>query len=123
MTRAALKHSEEHLRRAMLASDVDSLDRLLDDALLFASPTGALVRKHEDLENHRTARQKLTKLEPRDLVVELFGGDLGIVTVLTDLEGTFDGRPFGGTFRYIRTWHRGEDGAWRVIAGAATAVT
>jgi ketosteroid isomerase-like protein len=123
MTRAAIKHSEEQLRVAMLASDVAVLDRLIHDSLLFSGPLGALVRKEEDLENHRSGRQTLTKLAPRDLVVELFGDDLGIVTVLADLEGTLDGQPFGGTFRYLRTWRREEDGAWRVIAGAVTALT
>src|SRR4051812_35744522 len=104
MTRAAIKHNEEQLRIAMLSSDIAALDRLIDDALLFSSPTGSLVRKHEDLENHRAGRQKLTKLESRELVVELFGDDLGVVMTLADVEGTFEGHPFDGTFRYLRTW-------------------
>lgn len=120
MTRAAIKHSEEQLRRAMLESDVAVLDQLIHESLVFSSPMGALVRKDDDLENHRSGRQKLTKLVPRDLVIELFGDDLGIVTVLTEVEGTFDGQPFGGTFRYVRTWRR-ENGNWQVIAGAVTA--
>ncbi len=107
----------------MLAGDVPTLDRLIDDALLFVGPTGALFRKEEDLENHRSGRQRLTKLAQRDLAVELFGDDIAVVTLLADLEGTFDARPFGGTFRYIRTWQRQTDGAWRIIGGAVTAVT
>jgi ketosteroid isomerase-like protein len=123
MTRAAIKHNEEQLRLAMLASDVPVLDRLIHDALLFSTPTGAIARKEEDLENHRTGRQKLTKLVQRDLVVELVSDDLGIVTVVAELEGTFDGAPFGGTVRYIRTWHRPHEGEWQIVAGAVTAVT
>lgn len=122
MTRAAIKHHEEQLRAAMLASDVDALDRLLDDALVFSGPTGVLVRKEEDLENHRSGRQRLTGLVTRELVVELFD-DVAIVTTLADLTGTFDGASFAGTYRYIRTWRRGPEGAWRIIAGAVTTLT
>jgi ketosteroid isomerase-like protein len=122
MTRAAIKHSEEQLRRAMLASDVDTLDQLLDEALLFSSPTGDIIRKDDDLELHRSGRQRLTKLEPRELVVELFGDDIGIVTVLSEVAGTFDGQPFDGTFRYLRTWRREHHASWRVIAGAVTKI-
>lgn len=123
MTRAAIKHGEELLRVALLAGDVVVLDRLLHDSLLFTTSAGTLVRKEEDLENHRTGRQKLERLATRDLVVELHGGDLGVVTLLADLEGTFDGRAFGGHFRYLRTWRRDDDGVWRVIAGAVTTTT
>lgn len=122
MTRAAIKHNEEQLRRATLASDVDSLDRLLDDALVFSGPTGALVAKDEDLENHRSGRQKLERLDAHAFTIELFGDDVGIVSVLADLAGTFDGERFEGTFRYVRTWRK-ERGDWRVIAGAVIPAT
>lgn len=120
MTRAAIKHAEEQLRLAMLASNVERLDDLVDNALVFSSPTGVLVRKDEDIDNHRSGAQTLTKLEPRELVVELFGEDVGVATCIAELEGTFHSAAFAGTFRYVRTWHR-SGGAWRVIAGAVTA--
>lgn len=120
MTRAAIKHGEEQLRQAMLAGDVDALDRLIHDKLLFLGPTGAIATKAEDLENYRRGRQRITKVEPRELAIELFGDDIGVVTVLTELEGVFDEKPFSGTYRYVRTWRR--DGErWQIIAGAVMA--
>ncbi len=118
MTRAAIKHGEEQLRLAMLASDVEVLDLLIDDALLFCDPSGELVRKDDDLENHRSGRQKLTNLVTRDLQIELFGDDVGVVSGIAELAGTFDGAAIGGTFRVLRTWRREHDGQWRIVAGA-----
>lgn len=117
MTRAAIKHAEERLRDAMLAGDADALAGLLHDDLLFLGPTGAVARKSDDLENYRRARQRMTKVIPRELVIELFGESTGVATVLAELEGEFNGTPFAGTFRYIRTWQRDDD-RWQVIAGA-----
>jgi ketosteroid isomerase-like protein len=122
VTRAAIKHAEARLRDAMLASDVVTLDDLLDDGLLFSGPHGTLVRKEDDLEAHRSGTQRLTKLDPRELVVELHGEDVGVVSALVDLAGTVGEQAFSGTYRYVRTWKRGADGAWRVVAGAVVAV-
>lgn len=120
MTRAAIKHGEEQLRLAMLASDVETLEALCHEALLFQTPEGVLLRKEDDLDNHRSGRQKLTKLATSELVVELFGADLAVTTSLVDLEGAFDGSAFAGRFRAIRTWRREHDGPWQIIAGAIT---
>ncbi len=122
MTRAAIKHGEEQLRLAMLASDVETLETLIHEALLFQTPEGVLVRKEDDLENHRNGRQKLSKLVTSELVVELFGADLAVTTLLVDLEGAFDGHAFAGRFRAIRTWRREHERAWQIIAGAITRV-
>jgi len=123
MTRAAIKHAEEALRTAMLTADVDALDRLIDDDLLFLAPNGDLARKEEDLENYRSKAQTITRHEPRSLTIALFGEDIGVATVVVDLEGTFRGNAFAGAFRYIRTWRRSEAGAWRIIAGAVSATS
>lgn len=120
MTRAAIKHGEEQLRRAMLAGDVEALDGLLHDALVFLAPSGEVARKDDDLANYRSGRQRMTKIEPRDLVIELFGDDVGVATVLTDLGGEIDGVSFAGTYRYLRTWRR-EHGRWQIIGGAVMA--
>jgi hypothetical protein len=106
----------------MLKSDVDELDALIDPSLLFIGPTGALATKEDDLANHRSGAQKIAKIAPRDLVIELHGSDIAAVTSLVDLEVVFNGKTFAGPFRYLRTWRRNEDGAWRIIAGAVTPV-
>lgn len=121
MTRAAIKHAEDSLRTAMLSSDVDALDRLLHDDLVFVGPTGALATKAHDLANYRSGAQVITSHRPRDLQIVLFGDDTAVSTVVVELEGSVHTRRFSGTYRYIRTWRRGPEGSWRVIAGAVAA--
>lgn len=119
MTRAAIKHGEERLRAALLAGDVAELDELLDEGLVSIAPDGTLSRKGDELDLHRARTQPLTKLSPRELVIELHGHDVAIASVLVELEGARDGQPFTATHRQVRTWRRDDAGAWRVIAAAA----
>ncbi len=106
----------------MLAGDVATLDELLDESVVFITADGALARKEDDLDLHRSGAQKLTKLAPRGLVIELHGNDVAIASALVDLEGSIEGRPYSGTYRYVRTWRRDENGSWRVIAAATVGV-
>ncbi len=122
MTRAAIKHGEEHLRRAMLAGDGVALALLFDDESVFSSPVGALLDKEGELALNQSGRQRLTRLDARDLGVTLFGEQIAVVTVIAELEGTLDGVPFVGTFRYVRTWRREHEREWRIIASSATAI-
>lgn len=122
MTRAAIKHAEDALRTAMLSGDVESLDRLLDDDLLFVAPNGELARKSDDLANYRSGHQSIQKHEPRDLTITLHGEDVAVSSVVVELAGQFRGEAFAATFRYTRTWRRVSSGAWRIIGGAVVGV-
>ena len=106
----------------MLAGDVETLETLWHEELRVQTPEGVLLDKADDLEHHRSGRQKLTKLLTSELVVALHGADLAVTTLAVELEGTFDGHAVGGRFRAIRTWHRAHDGPWQVIAGSLTRV-
>lgn len=122
MTRAAIKHAEEALRTAMLAGDVDALDALIDDELLFVAPNGELARKEDDLENYRAKAQSIDSHVPRDLTIALHGEDIAVISVVVDLAGQLRGQRFSGTFRYTRTWRRTREGAWRIIGGGVVAL-
>ena len=120
LSEQAVSELEERLRQAMLASDVDRLDMLIDDDLLFTTQTGAVVGKAADLNAHRSGQLRLTTLDPSDQRV-LFAGETAVVSVLMDVAGTYEGEPFAGAYRYTRVWgHAG--GAWRVVAGHMSAV-
>jgi ketosteroid isomerase-like protein len=117
----ALHVAELALRRAQLAGDVAALDRLLDDALFFTGPDGALYTKAQDLDAHRHGWIRITRLEPAEERVERFG-EVGVVSVRMEMAGEFNGEAFAGPYRYTRIWRRSA-GGWRVVAGHVSAVT
>jgi ketosteroid isomerase-like protein len=111
---------EERLRRAMLAGDVEALDALIADSLLFVSHTGAVVTKEADLRIHRSRILRLIALEPSDRHVR-FLGDSAVVSVRMHTVGENDGATFASTFRYLRVWAP-VDGRHQIVAGQMTEV-
>ena len=111
---------EAELARAMLVGDVGSLDRLLDERLLFTGPTGIVFGKQDDLAVHRSGAQRMTRLEVESMQI-VRHGPVAIVTARTRLAGVFEGKSFEGLYAYSRTWLAGERG-WRVVAGHVSAI-
>jgi len=111
---------EAELRQAQLRSDVEALDRLLDDALVFTTLEGTVVGKADDLSIHRSGRLRITKMEPGDRHIVRLGSTV-VVSVRMEAEATFDGVPARDALRYTRLWHERPDG-WRVVAGHMSVV-
>ena len=105
---------EERLRSAMLSSNVEVLDELIADDLIFVNHVGQILSKESDLEAHRSGNLKITEIDILDQRIRLF--DMLAVTVtrvtLTGISGT----PFEGEFCYTRVWqcHMGK---WKVVSG------
>lgn len=112
---------EEELRRAMMANDVATLDRLIDDDLIFTAIDGSLATKQSDLEAHRARLLRATRLEPVDRIVQRYG-EIAIVVVRVEIEGTYAGAPANGSLRYTRVWHNTPTG-WRIVAGHMSVIT
>ena len=117
---ASLHACEVALRQAQLASDVAALDRLVDDALVFTGPDGAVYGKQDDLDAHRRGVVRIQRLDPSEERVQRFGS-LAVVSVRMEMSGTFHGSAFAGPFRYTRVWCARPEG-WRIVAGHVSAV-
>jgi len=115
-----LRAAERRLQAAQLASDVDALDALVDERLIFTGPDGLLYDKQDDLRVHRTGAQRMTRVDEEDLQV-LVVGSTGVTWFLGTLEGTTPDGPFAARVRYTRTWVH-EGGAWRLVAAHVSAV-
>ncbi|MEA2706595.1 MAG: hypothetical protein QOH22_1383 [Gemmatimonadaceae bacterium] len=120
LSESSLHASEAALRQAQLASDVQELDRLIDDALVFTGPNGAVYGKQADLDAHRQRLIRITRLEPSEERIQRFG-HIAVVSVRMEMNGTFEGVAFAGPFRYTRVWRASPDG-WRIVAGHVSAV-
>jgi hypothetical protein len=105
--------ADRRLQAAQLESDVEALDALIDDRLVFTGPDGRLYSKQDDLRVHRTGEQRLTRVEEESLDVLVAGGT-GVTWFLGTLAGEIGGEAFLARVRYTRTWI--EDGGWRLIA-------
>jgi hypothetical protein len=112
--------AERRLQAAQLAGDHRTLDRLLDDRLIFTGgPDGACYSKQDDLDNHRARRQVMTSLVEEDLTV-LVEGRTGVTWFLGTLQGEFHGAPFATRLRYTRTWIHDDEHGWRIVAAHAS---
>lgn len=107
---------EEELRQAMLTGDINKLDTLISDSLLFMAPNGVAATKQMDLNAHKSGIQKMTKLSPSEQQIETYD-NLAIVTVKMQMEGTYGGTDISGDYRYIRTWAK-INSHWQIVAGA-----
>ncbi|PAJ79926.1 nuclear transport factor 2 family protein [Burkholderia ubonensis] len=121
--RTVIEPGEAALRAAMLANDVDALDALLDDDLVFTVPTGQVISKEDDLAMHRAKLLRLDRLDRLDVQKMRASaiGEMILTTTKARLAGHFEGRAFDGVFAYTRLWRRSRAG-WRVVAGHASQV-
>jgi ketosteroid isomerase-like protein len=117
---AELRDAERRLQAAQLAGDVDELDRLIDDRLIYTGPPdGGQYSKQDDLANHRSGVQQMTSLVEEELTV-LADGRTGVTWFLGTLTGTFAGTSFTARLRYTRTWIHSDEGGWRILAAHAS---
>ena len=118
---AQIRTCEARLCAAMLASEVEALDALIADDLLFAGPTGDLANKEMDLEAHRTGSLRLSELVPKTLDIRVWSDDFALASAKIFVSGTFLGAAFAGDHRYTRIWRKGE-GGWQVVGGSVSAI-
>ncbi|HDR8933246.1 TPA: nuclear transport factor 2 family protein, partial [Burkholderia vietnamiensis] len=103
--REIIEPYEIALRAAMLSNDVDALDTLLDDDLIFTIPTGQIISKHDDLAAHRAKLLRVDTLDLVEMRVQAIGEMIVTATTVV-LAGDFDGTAFSGRFAYTRLWRQ-----------------
>jgi ketosteroid isomerase-like protein len=119
-TSTTIKQYEDTLLQAMLAHDVEKLDALLHDDLLFITPDGQTITKSMDLDAHRKGLMVIERISTTIEQINIIG-DNAVVTLLMDTKGKMIDMPIEGRFRYIRVWKKlGAD--FKVIGGSCTAL-
>ncbi len=125
MNQQRIEQLEAELRQAQLNADVDALDRLIDDALLFAGPDGALASKADDLAAHRSGVVRFNSHEPLAMAWRAVSDDVALVSLLARLTVQIHGSSVTGDFRYTRVWQRDAEHPerWRIVGGQVSAVS
>jgi ketosteroid isomerase-like protein len=116
MVKEEIIEIENQLIKAIKASDVEFLHKILHNDLLFIAPTGQTITKEIDLASHRAGHMVVETLTPTFEEVKIIG-DNAIVIVVYDTKGTMLGSPIQGQFRYSRIWKMFADGL-KVIGGS-----
>jgi len=114
-----LEALEEQWRVAQLTGDMATMERMLSDDYLGISMTGEVDTKAQQLRRAADRRMTLTKIELSDMKVKLVG-TAAIVTSRAQVEGTNDGRPVTGMFRYTRVYRHLPSGQWKITSFEAT---
>ncbi|WP_026969702.1 nuclear transport factor 2 family protein [Algoriphagus terrigena] len=112
--------TEQKLLEAMKKSDVEILDQLLHDDLLFVLPSGDVITKQMDLETHKSGNLTLQEITSSiDSIKQI--DDTVVVTLSSKITGKMLEQNFEGNFRYIRVWKM-FDGGLKVIAGSGVGI-
>ncbi len=119
--RAEINLLEEKWRQAQLAEDIPAMDRLLADEFLGITASGQVVTKAQQLDRMRTRHLVLSQMDISDTKMKI-SGNVAVVTSLARLEGSADGKPLHGNFRYTRVYHRIGRGDWKITNFEATRV-
>ena len=114
--------AEACLRRAQLAADVEALDALIGEPLLFCGPDGNLASKDQDLDLFRRGVVRFLAHEPQELHLQWLHLDVVAASLKTSLQVSVNGRISSGIYRYLRVWRRSGRKNWQVVAGQVGAV-
>lgn len=107
---------ETKLLEAMKTGNIQVLDELIHDDLVFNIPTGQTITKEMDIENYKSGILKISDLTVIDQMIKSTD-DISIVTVIIHLKGKYGEQIIDGKFRYLRIWKL-FDNSWKIIAGS-----
>lgn len=112
---------EEKWRQAQLSDDTGAMDKLLSDEFLGVTAAGQVVTKLQQLDRMRTRSLDIHQLDLSDTKIKI-SGNLAVVTSLARIEGTADGSPLHGAYRYTRIYQRQPGDGWKITNFEATHV-
>jgi ketosteroid isomerase-like protein len=119
--RAHIEALEQQWRNAELNADAAAMDKLLSDDFLGITANGEVNTKQQFLDRMSNRSITLSTLEMSEQKIKLVG-QVAIVTSLAQVDGTSDGQPLTGRFRYTRVYQRLPGDMWRVTNFEATRI-
>lgn len=120
LNKQKILEAENQLLEAMKSSNIEILDQLLHDDLLFVLPSGEVITKQMDLETHQSGNLVLEEITSSIDAITPIDENV-VVTLSSMIKGKMSEQHFEGNFRYLRVWKLFDD-QLKVIAGSCTAL-
>jgi ketosteroid isomerase-like protein len=111
-----INECENRLLEALKIGDIEVIDELLHDDLIFNIPTGQTISKAMDIENYRSGLMTVYDISTTDQIIKTIE-DISIVAVTIQLKAKYADQVIDGKFKYLRIWKL-FDNSWKVIAGS-----
>ena len=115
MNQARVIEYEEMLRSAMLSNNIELLEELLSDELIFVNHLGEWLSKEEDINVHRSKSLDIVGIEVLEQEIKLFQ-ELAVTVTKVALNGALaTGESIGGEYSYTRVW-KDVEGKLKVVS-------
>lgn len=111
---------ESELISALKNGNLETMDRLLHDDLLFTIPDGEVITKAQDLDSYSSGRMAVEDMVPSEQRIQIVG-DNAVVSVKINLKAQYMGHKVEDDFRFTRVWKL-FDKQWKVIAGSSVKI-
>jgi ketosteroid isomerase-like protein len=111
---------EQQWQEALLASNVEALDRIYADTLVYTHSNASVDTKATYLDSIRSGRARYLSLVRDEIRVQLYG-ETAIVTCHWKVESIGNGKRNQTNARYIHVYVR-QQGTWRMAAHQSTII-
>ncbi|HEU4853060.1 MAG TPA: nuclear transport factor 2 family protein [Telluria sp.] len=101
-------------------SDVEGLDRLMDERFVLVHSDGRVQYKADYVAELRTRTRVNGPILNEDVKIRSYG-DTAIVNGVSVQSGVSNGQPWSGRFRFTRVW-RQQDGNWKIVSSHSSRI-
>ena len=108
---------EQDLLKSMKNCDIEKLDELLHNDLLFTLPNGQTITKAMDLDTYRSGNMKIKEITSSRQKINLIRNN-AVVSAIMEMKGMYFEQSLDGKYRVLRVWQLFEN-KWKVIAGSS----
>jgi ketosteroid isomerase-like protein len=112
-----IRDVEMQLQQAMIKNDVQALERLIHDDLVFIDVEGNVQGKRDDIDSHASGAMVQTAVEFVEQPVMQLHGETAVVAVKAHVKAQLQGNPVEALCRYLRVWLF-QDERWQILSGA-----
>ncbi len=112
---------EEKLLDGFKKTDLNTLDFLFADGMLFHDQYGNVLDKEMDLDAYRSGRIKITKINVSKREIRVFES-IVIVSASLFIKGNYADLLLNGKYQWLRVWGKVKE-EWKVISASCTSIS